>query len=335
MDSLEHKIRDYITRLNPNRLDLKSKPNSIKIKELKTNGLSHRNFLITIDNKKFLLRLSTRRMRHHYHLSYEYFVLRYIEKYGLSPKSYILSKGSAVGHSFIILDYVEGKPLKHFNTAQLKELAQIVAHLHTIRLSRKIRGKFNDLSTQQKALADSARRLKLTEKFFTETKEKKRFFCELTNAYTKIAHSKGYGKQVALIHLDIALENIILSKKGLKIIDWERTSQGDPYYDIATLFDRIKLNYAQKRIFIKEYSRVSRVRYSNRLLNESSKIRNLDRMIWAIREIIKLKTGVINKYDIKNLKISKWNFIGRKKFDALKELKVIPKSAMWLNSKNW
>lgn len=98
MGDLRSKIKDYIEGLDPNRLDLRSKPYSIKVKELKTTGLSHRNFLITANDKRFLLRLSTRRVKHHYHLSYEYYVLKCIEKYGLSPRPYVLSKGSAVGY---------------------------------------------------------------------------------------------------------------------------------------------------------------------------------------------------------------------------------------------
>ena len=335
MNDLESKIKDYIDRLNSNRLDLKFKLDPIKIKELRTSGISHRNFLITTNGKRFLLRLSTRRKKHHYHLSYEYSILKHIEKYGLSPKSYILSKGSVVGHSFIIVEYIEGKSLKSLNTKQLEELARIVAHLHTIKLSKKIKGKFHDLSTSQKALAKSVSWLDSIKKFFLGTKEKEKFIGEIASAYEKIIHSKGYGKQKGLIHLDIAFENIILSKDGIRIIDWERMSLGDPYYDIATMFDRNSFNDSQKRIFIKEYSKISRIKYSNRLLKESDKIRKLDRMLWAIQEIVKLKTNIINKYDFKHIKISEWESIGKEKFDALKKLNVIPKSAKWLSAKNW
>lgn len=54
-------------------------------------------------------------------------------------------------------------------------------------------------------------------------------------------------------HLDLMIANIIHTRKGLKLIDWEYAGNADCRYDLAMISFKAKYNEAQDRLLLKSY----------------------------------------------------------------------------------
>lgn len=54
-------------------------------------------------------------------------------------------------------------------------------------------------------------------------------------------------------HLDLMIANVVHTKKGLKLIDWEYAGNADCRYDLAMISFKAKFNLAQDRLLLKHY----------------------------------------------------------------------------------
>lgn len=228
----------------------------IKIKSISNLGMGecHLNYLIRIDKKKFIVRINinkddpdkSRR---------EYLALKTVEHLNIAPKVYYLHKATnKFKENFIVLDYIEGTAFRHKNRLyteqEITQLARILAKTHNCKHTRlKLKGyKYKDF-------------IKDSDKYFSKIKKyiSKREYGQLRLMQRKIIKKiKNIPEKhvFGIIHNDICPQNIVKTKTGLKLIDWESMSYSDTARDIAFLIIDMRLKPKSWRLFLKTYLKI-------------------------------------------------------------------------------
>jgi len=218
----------------------------INIKSFKKLGAGESNisYLFALNNKKLICRVNIDRSKPK-KSEQEYNVLKTIERLNIAPKVYYLDK---LGR-FIILDYIEGKALrmrkKSFSKKELKQLAEMLAKLHSI--------KINNLNLEKQ---DYSYRLKEIKNVINSIKKFNDgpFFQECYDHLVDIISKEKETNQLSLAHGDICTQNIIKTKDELKLIDWESLQLADPAKDIAPFLVEIRISKNNFNILVKEYN---------------------------------------------------------------------------------
>jgi thiamine kinase-like enzyme len=330
MKGLESLVRKYVAQ-RPEVLGFTSdKP--VPVRMLPRTSHSHVNFVAGRPGKRVVIRVSVRSAKKHAHLSDEYRVLKAIESYGIAPRPVAFVRNSLVGEPFLVVEYIEGNHISHLTDARLKELARLMSHIHRIKPGRL--GNLRDRTSKRIVLASAevwARELPL---YFKDTKGKE-FASVLSYIYDSILRSdNGLRYMMRLVHLDVAFENILVSKGRLMLIDWERSCISDPYYDIASMVDRLSLNDRQIDLFLKEYGS-SGMRASRKRLDAFMKILLLDRMLWAVTEAKRIKLNLKGPNFSKSISWQDYERIARGKFFKLRRFGAVPEGLKWLPAREW
>ncbi|MBI5001619.1 MAG: phosphotransferase [Euryarchaeota archaeon] len=223
-------IKREIRKINPSKLGLRSMTVE-SFSELGV-GEGNMNYLCKINNKKFICRVNIDRKMPSKARD-EYRALKAVEHLGIAPKAFYLHKASTTClFDFIILEYIEGKAFRMkkrtYLKEQIKEMAKILAGLHNIKDDKLARSNYSYKHYLDGGLAYIELINKRTNMGFES---------ELKNLHNKIkgriplreAHEFG------LIHGDICPQNIIETRNGLRLIDWESLQFSDPARDIANI----------------------------------------------------------------------------------------------------
>lgn len=251
MNDLKKRLRSVVESLNPKVLGL----NSLKIESLRHlgNGEGHLNYLALISGKKFILRVNFDKDNPD-KPKHEFECLKAIEKLNVAPKAFYLhDPDMRFSQMFVILEYIEGKTLrmkrKTYSKKEVKEIARLLRKVHSY--APKIRlGK-----DYFAALAVAERRhMREIHKY-----NKSKTVTELLNAMSKEAKHlfvKHRFKRT-LIHGDLVPQNFVMTKKGLRLIDWENVALSDPALDIAHLISDMKFSKKEFDVFFKVYGNKS------------------------------------------------------------------------------
>lgn len=247
---MKTELKFIIEHLNPKLLGV----DKVSINSFKKLGIGegNLNYLFKIKNKKFICRVNIDRGVPNKSKE-EFNSLKKIENLNISPKPYYYHpKNKILPYGFIVLEYIDGKPLRMkkrtYSTNQIKQIAFILAELH----SKKCNGLPRKNYSYQHYINESNNYNKSINKYNNKLGK------ELKDIQNKIKKflSKKIEHKFGLIHGDVCPQNIIETKEGLKLIDWESLKCSDPAKDIANILIDLELKNKDLDLFLKEYKKI-------------------------------------------------------------------------------
>lgn len=253
----ENDIKEYLERLDARILGLDGEVSSFKIQRIGL-GESNLNYLAVVNDRKFNVRInmdpnSPGKSRK------EYVSLRIVEPLEIAPKVYHFEPSKKyLGETFIILEYLEGKPLDKYGKtgdAIVRKLAKVTADLHNTDFKGIEWDMKKKRSSKTYILKEIKRRIDYIKgkrkKYFPQKRE---FENALAGSYRKLQSLRFPKKsRYVLGHGDIAPQNVILSRGRLRLIDWEDMDLIDPALEIAIIYDSFDFSDGQKEAFLQEY----------------------------------------------------------------------------------
>ncbi|MGC8483640.1 MAG: aminoglycoside phosphotransferase family protein, partial [Thermodesulfobium sp.] len=219
----------------------------IKVENIQAieSGETHYNYLLTINGRKFLLRLTSVRKDDKggnswgaARINMEFNSIKNLERLGIAPKVYYKDTSCKIlSKPFIISDYVPGRPIKKMRTGDLKSLSLMLAGLHSIHNVKGLRKEpvkaYNKEYIKKRVAIITSANFKYVNRSFKSA---------LIEAYKKIEKIKLKKQRLSVIHGDVSKDNLLRTENGLKLIDWESVRLSEPQFEIATALDRLNLN---------------------------------------------------------------------------------------------
>ena len=242
---MKSELKNIIKEIEPERLGVKN----IEINSFKKLGVGecNINYLIIIDKKKFVCRVSMDEDK----AEKEYESLKLVKELNIAPKPfYLFKKDDYFDKDFLIIEFIEGKPFRQgrraFEDSQIKELAALLSKLH----SENIKLPVNDKTPYQEVF-------KYAEEFvnkinnYTNSKYSK-YLNEVLLEVKKII-KESEEPIYSLIHGDVCPQNVVETKKGMRLIDWESISYSDPARDVTNVIVDFGLRKKRLELFLSEY----------------------------------------------------------------------------------
>lgn len=244
---MKKQLKEVITNIPPKTLGLKK----IKIDSFKKLGMGegNLNYLFRIGNKKFICRINIDKEVPNKTRD-EHKALKLVENLNIAPKVYYMHKADkSFPKDFLILEFIEGKPFRmkkrNYTARQIKQIAQLLARLH----SKKITMPKKKYSYQH-YIKEGDKFIKSINKY---TKNKLDSKLEEISKKIKAFVPKKESHEFSLIHGDVCPQNIVETKKGLELIDWESLRYSDPAKDVANVLVDLGIKNDDLTLFMKEY----------------------------------------------------------------------------------
>ncbi len=325
------RIKKAVNGIKSRQLGL-SGPIRIQSVQAIKSGETHYNYLLIINGRKFLLRLTSVRKDSRgknswgaARINVEFDGIKSIEKLGIAPKVYYKDTSCRVlSKPFVISDYVPGEPVMRMTEKDLKSLAFLLAELHRI---HNVNGLRNEPVKDYNREYIKKRVDRITDTGFKYVNS--HFKADLMEAYKKIKHIRLKRQKLSVIHGDISRDNLLRTENGLKLIDWESVRLSEPQFEIATTLERLNLNGQKRKLFLSEYLKHSE-KASLEELEEYEKIRCFDRLLWSIFEFVKLKEGITEKEKARQKSPLKYARNAHKEFLRCKSLDLFPKESAFI-----
>jgi len=282
---MKAELKSVIENLNPKLLGIEK----ISIDSFKKLGVGegHLNFLFRIKNKKFICRVNIEKDVPNKSKE-EFNSLKRVENLDIAPKTfYYHPKDKKFPYGFIILEFIEGKPLRmkqrSYTRRQIRQIAFVLAELHS-------KG-CNGLPKKNYSFRYYIKHCEDYNKTINEYNGKLKG--ELEDIHNRIRNflSKKEEHKFSLIHGDVCPQNIVEAKKGLKLIDWESLQCSDPAKDIANILIDLELKDKDLDFFLKEYQRI---RKDPTILERAKTYAVLLRAVYFLWEITR-SFEIINK----------------------------------------
>ena len=239
---------------------------AVFINFFKSGGGTHL-YLITNDNKKYLARINYYELKNTWGVKkQEYAVLKLIEPLKISPKVYFFSDNNSLKQDLTIVDYIEGDLLDGISDKNINDLALTLKKLHTSFQYDKYGDTippdesspytcdiYNEFASGEDKKIEKYLSLsgieKLVEPYNRINKKLGDWFnnLEIFNGLTNFC----------LCHADLKKENILVTKEGIMLIDWECAGVDLPETDLGRLFSGCEFSTAEQNAFLKTYYEVT------------------------------------------------------------------------------
>lgn len=245
-------IKDFINKKKLDWLDY----NQQSIVSYFSSGGGTHLYLIENGNKKFLFRINFYEPKNGWKVKKaEFEILKEIENLNISPKVFLLNENNELKQDFTIVEFVEGDIITEFSDTDIVALAKDLKKLHNFpkqfdkneELPYKC-GIFNEFANGE------------------DKKIEKYDFENIDRVYSKYNSIKEYlglwfnslkifekCENLCLCHEDLKSENILRTKNGIMLIDWECSGLDIPETDIGRLFAGCAFTQDQQDIFLKTY----------------------------------------------------------------------------------
>lgn len=227
---------------------------SIFFNFFKSGGGTHL-YLIENSNQKYLARINYNDLKNTWGTKKQEFeVLKLIEPLHISPKVYFFSNSNSIKQDFTIVEYIDGEPLgENISQKNITDLAQDLQKLHMGFPMEDELPYYCDIYNEFANGED-----KKIEKYASfEGVEK------IIEPYNRINKRLGTwfnsldifagAREFSLCHADLKKENILVTKTGVKLIDWECAGSDIPETDIGRLFSGCVFSNEQQTLFLKTY----------------------------------------------------------------------------------
>ncbi len=210
----------------------------IKVNQFK-GGQSNPTYLITTDNKKYVLRRkpSGNLLKSAHAIDREYNIITALAKTDVpTAKTYALcTDESIIGTWFYIMEYMEGRIFWSYNKIPMKDRAEIynsmnqaIANLH------KVDYKALGLSNYGKSGNYFARQISRWSKQYEASKDRSYEITEKLIQWLK--DNIPENDETTIVHGDFRLDNIVFHPKEnrvIAILDWELSTLGHPLSDFS------------------------------------------------------------------------------------------------------
>ena len=324
----EGRIERYLGSAAPAKLG--GKCSSISSIRYVGAGTRHFNYLADTDAGAFLFRFSLKKNPEE-HTEYEHAALKLISRLGFAPMAIAKeTENSFFGVPFLVVEFVEGKSPTELTPKLITAVAGLMARLHTVDTNTKGAHILERRVSEDEIFGPIAEKLTHMTMKRAEYHRNPEFTSAIATAYGKL-HAGGFPKSggASIIHGDISRSNMVVTEKGVELIDWETAAVAPPAYDIATFFDREALPRKEQELFLEKYLALRRDDSLRESLSAMVKIRTFDRMLWCIWEAYDVQEGA------RGGKFPSWRtpelYIeeAKRRFDSCKELGIIPKEVEW------
>ncbi len=233
MAERKNKILEYLKQLNPNKLGLVSF-GLVNIKEMNRGGFNI-NYLVDIDNHKFVFRFNIDKyLNVENQIEYENATLKCLEKSGIAPKVFFIDTNkNFFEQDLLVEEFIENQPAKCDNDF-FKNFGKLVKKFHSISCVQN-----NLLIKNTNPLADQWNFIKKQIDFIESLNLNEKFLKFINPYITKVDKYVAdfsnlfESKDICLNHRDLAIENVLQTDSGLKLIDWQTAMIDDPSYDLA------------------------------------------------------------------------------------------------------
>ncbi|TCG10413.1 phosphotransferase [Mycoplasma todarodis] len=160
----------------------------------------------------------------------------------------------------LVWEFLEEEKLE-LNKKNLKEMAKILYKLHN--------------STIKLPKSNHKARL---EQYFEEIKDKKDIPSEVHTFFNKAEDIIDNFDDSTPLHNDPWMNNFVLAKDKVFLIDWEYASLGDKHFDLAFTIDGSYLSTEQEKIFLEAYGE-----YDKKKLSDAKILVNYLTLVWMHR----------------------------------------------------
>lgn len=202
---------------------------SFSLNLLKSQGLNNISYLLKMDKKSYVIRVFKNLDSVNISRTFEFKVQSKAYKKHIAPKTIFINK------NFMIYEFVNGAHKSTLNKKDIKRLALAVKKIHQIKLKSKKYDFLKDFNSYKDILKDE---------------DSKEILLKLEKNILKV---KEFKEDLALVHHDLNIKNILFNHKKIKIIDWEYAGTNDIFFDIATICIEFNLSKKDEKIFLKKY----------------------------------------------------------------------------------
>ncbi|MHA2165533.1 MAG: aminoglycoside phosphotransferase family protein [Candidatus Hodarchaeales archaeon] len=318
---MESSIRNYLEKIDPS---LFGSSERLVVREIEKLGLgeSNLNYLITIGEKKYLLRINMDPSSP-FKSKDEYLGLKIVENLQIAPVAYHYEAAKHfLGEKFIIIDYVYGvsldKTVTGFKT--VTELGKMIARLHSTLLGE-LRQQLKKKRLKE-LLQETRRRIDRIIEYRSEKIGNTAVTSVLSGIYQKVSNTQVeliLPDQLVLGHGDIAPQNVIIREGKLVLIDWEDLGLIDPALEIAIIFDSFDYSEEQKALFLENYLEI---RNDPSLVDRIGMIWSTQLFsvfCWAINHVIKIKDRKMHESFVKEQNLEEHISYTLKMFEKCKK----------------
>jgi len=250
---MKSKIKSYFEKLNSIKLELEEK---IKVSEVKKlgKGLSSLNYLVIVNNKKFIFRLKVDEDMAS--AEREFKNLKFFQDEDFAPKVYLFDCfKNDFECPFLILNYLEGKTieeLKGFDKGQIERLAEFLVKIHSTEIVKEME------TLPKKNYEEMIKKAKKQKEAFEKICKNEEFAKVMRNGYANILkkyNNYNYPSKMVLAHGDFCSVNVLFNKNKYYLIDFEDLELSDPACEIAHIFIDFgkPFNEKNKEIFLNKY----------------------------------------------------------------------------------
>ncbi|UCH32590.1 MAG: aminoglycoside phosphotransferase family protein, partial [Candidatus Bathyarchaeota archaeon] len=198
----------------------------------------------------------------------EFAVLNALKKYNLPvPTAYCLETDARIlGKPFIIMENIIGRTASHYLNDEAKgqividKMAKILVRLH--KLDPNCLQNSNVLQEQYELRQRGLLKLRF---FIDKRCMNHLFFCPLRQrrfiaAIKRLEEVKPKKIRPAILHLDYEPDHVLVSNERCIIVDWGETSIGDPAFDVAWTYHKLRLGREMDKMdlgekFVKTYEK--------------------------------------------------------------------------------
>jgi thiamine kinase-like enzyme len=228
---------------------------SITISYFTSGGGTHL-YLITNGESKYLARINFYPGKNDWGVKKaEYEILKKIELLHIAPKAFVLSTSNSLGQDFTIVEYIEGENVGTLDDKGIKKLASDLHRLHNFKIDQilpeespyvcKIYDEFaqgDDKQIEQYQFDG----VETVAPLYNELKNDLGIWFNGTTIFSD-------SENVCLCHADLKKENLLATKNGIILIDWECADMDIPESDIGRLFSGCNFSNEQQQLFLLEY----------------------------------------------------------------------------------
>jgi thiamine kinase-like enzyme len=316
---LEQQIVQYLGNISGSVLGIET-TQPIEILDM-TPGAYNLNYHVSIDGKRFIFRVNILQQSGLVEqIDYESAVMQYLYPYHITPMIYhVDNTKSFFEFDVLIEEYLEG-PYISLTEEEMPAVAALLARLHSLDphkvtlitwskpLEDTLQLVMSDLQEYKAKKSAEGHVVALTEQFLTKINP---VVCEKARLFAPDG----------INHTDVAVDNFIKTKNGLKLIDWEKPRFDDCSYDLCCFLAEPcqlwcmpeVLPAAGREVFLKEYIRLSG-RDAN-LVREKVRLREplvaLHWIFWGLNRLCDLKdqTTASALQEVHGEKVSRWERI--------------------------
>lgn len=194
------------------------KEDQIKVVKRLMGGMSNYTYVIEISGKLYTFRIPGKKADKFVNRTVEKHNIELVEELELNNKTVYFE----VSTGYKIAEYIDGTPLHELDPLQELKNASIILH------------KIHESGLKSDYDYDPLGRLKLYESYLVEynfTHSER--YNDLKAKFLSYKDKYMDKSKLVLSHGDSQVSNFVVTKEGLRLMDWEFTGNNDPYYDIA------------------------------------------------------------------------------------------------------